>query len=133
MDAAEANTVPYTSTDRRPAGRRSHSRPDGYGNYQRLRPGSRTLRLRDAGDDVKYLQRHIGAEPDGCFGPETARALAEFRGGRGLGDLEEPAGSDLVGVVVGHDVWATILGGRSALPSTRRRWRLGGDPRMTRR
>ena len=133
MNAGEANTVPYTSTDRGPGERQGRSRPQGYGNYQWLRPGSRTLRLMDAGDDVKYLQRHIGAEPDGYFGPETAEALADFRRLQGLGDPAEQAGSDLVGVVVGRDVWAAILGSHSPLPRTRRRWRLGGDPRMTRR
>jgi peptidoglycan hydrolase-like protein with peptidoglycan-binding domain len=133
VNAGEANTVPYTTTGREPQDRHGRSRPAGYGNYQWLRPGSRTLRLKDAGDDVKYLQRHIGAEPDGYFGPETARALAEFRRRQGLGDPEEAPGGDLVGVVVGRDVWAAILGGQSALTRTRRRWRLGGDPRMTRR
>lgn len=90
----------------------------------------------DAGDDVKFLQRHIGAEPDGYFGPETARALEAFRERQGLAPWGAPAAStsgELVGVVVGRDVWSAILGGRSPLPRTRRRWRLGGDPRMTRR
>ena len=53
MNAGEANTVPYTTTGREPQGRQERSRPDGYGNYQWLRPGSRTLRLMDAGDDTE--------------------------------------------------------------------------------
>lgn len=133
MNAGEANTVADTRTDRATSGR---PRPEGYGNYQWLAPGSRTLRLMDAGDDVKFLQRHIGAEPDGYFGPETAQALDEFRERQGLpvsGASVESSAGDLVGVVVGRDVWAAILGNRSPLPRTRRRWRLGGDPRMTRR
>lgn len=138
MTAGEANTVPYGRTV---AGGRS--RPSGYGNYQWLSPGSRTLRLRDAGDDVKFLQRHIGAEPDGYFGPDTARALAEFRerhgigaaegaaaGGTGTGDSSAPDPAD---VVAGRDVWAVVLGTTNPTHRTRRRWRLGGDPRMVRR
>lgn len=128
MTAGEANTVPYTATGRGAAGR---ARPQGYGNYQWLAPGSRTLRLMDAGDDVKFLQRHIGADPDGYFGPETAQALAEFREAHGLPD--NGSTGDPVGVVVGRDVWQAILGDRGPLPRTRRRWLLGGDPRMTRR
>jgi peptidoglycan hydrolase-like protein with peptidoglycan-binding domain len=125
-------------------------RPTGYGNYQWLSPGSRTLRLRDAGDDVKFLQRHIGAEPDGYFGPDTARALAEFRERHGLGGAEgaaaggtgtsgtglgtgDPSTSDLAEVVAGRDVWAAVLGTTNPTHRTRRRWRLGGDPRMVRR
>ncbi len=136
MNAGETNTVSYDRTDRTATG---WTRPVGYGNYQWLAPGSRTLRLMDAGDDVKFLQRHIGAEPDGYFGPETAQALTEFRERQGLGgagesaEPAEPSTADPVGVVVGRDVWSAILGSRSPLPRTRRRWRLGGDPRMTRR
>ena len=139
VNAGEANTVSYDRTDRTDWTDRTAAgwtRPVGYGNYQWLAPGSRTLRLMDAGDDVKFLQRHIGAEPDGYFGPETARALAEFREQQGLGgagESAEPQTGDPVGVVVGRDVWSVILGSRSPLPRTRRRWRLGGDPRMTRR
>jgi peptidoglycan hydrolase-like protein with peptidoglycan-binding domain len=104
----------------------------GYGNYQWLSPGSRTLRLNDAGDDVKFLQRHLGVEADGYFGPDTAQALAQFRQVCGI-----DAGPDeaLVAprVVAGRDVWSALLGTRSALPRTRRRWRIGGDARLIRR
>ena len=132
MTAGEANTVPYSRTERVGGGRRN--RPAGYGNYQWLRPGSRTLRLKDAGDDVKFLQRHIGAEPDGYFGPETARALAEFRERQGIGGADgTSATGDPADVVAGRDVWAAILGTTSPLPRTRRRWRLGGDARIVRR
>jgi peptidoglycan hydrolase-like protein with peptidoglycan-binding domain len=142
VTAGEANTVRYGRAERvteRVTGPSAsgRERPAGYGNYQWLSPGSRTLRLKDAGDDVKFLQRHIGVEPDGYFGPETARALAAFREQQGLGGADgatatgDPA--DPADVVAGRDVWAAVLGTTNPLHRTRRRWRLGGDPRMVRR
>jgi hypothetical protein len=106
----------------------------GYGNYQWLAPGSRALRLGDAGEDVRFLQRHVGAEPDGYFGPQTAAALAEFTSATRRGDApEEPAPGDALGVLAGRELWSMILGSHNPLPRTRRRWRLGGDPRLLRR
>lgn len=132
MSAGNADTVQNSRNER--AGGRT-ARADGYGNYQWLSPGSRTLRLMDAGDDVKFLQRHLGVEPDGYFGPETALALAEFRQEQGLSrGLEETSTAEGVqAVVAGRDVWGALLGTRSQLPRTRRRWRIGGDPRLLRR
>lgn len=104
----------------------------GYGNYQWLSPGSRTLRLMDAGDDVKFLQRHLGVEADGYFGPATAQALAQFRQISGI-DNGSDDGLVAAPVVAGRDVWAALLGTRSPLPRTRRRWRIGGDARLIRR
>jgi hypothetical protein len=104
----------------------------GYGNYQWLAPGRRALRLGDAGDDVRFLQRHVGVEPDGYFGPQTAAALADFTQVTRR-DATEASAGDALGVLVGRAVWSTILGSHSPLPRTRRRWRLGGDARLLRR
>jgi peptidoglycan hydrolase-like protein with peptidoglycan-binding domain len=107
-------------------------RGGGYGSYQWLAPGRRTLRLMDAGDDVKYVQRRIGSEPDGYLGAETAEALRRFREAQGM-PADAPA-------LVGRDLWALLLGATGAqgpapasAPQTRRRWRLGGDATLTRR
>jgi hypothetical protein len=129
LSTSQADTVQESRNER--GATRTGGRV-GYGNYQWLSPGSRTLRLMDAGDDVKFLQRHIGVDPDGYFGPDTAQALAQFREGAGL-DSAPDAGAVTGQVVAGRDVWAALLGTRSALPRTRRRWRIGGDVRLIRR
>jgi peptidoglycan hydrolase-like protein with peptidoglycan-binding domain len=90
----------------------------------------------DAGDDVKYVQRRIGSEPDGYLGAQTAEALRRFREAQGL-PADAPA-------LVGRELWALLLGATGAqgpapasasasAPQTRRRWRLGGDATLTRR
>ena len=94
--------------------------PVAYGDYQWLRPGRRTLRLMDAGDDVQFVQGHVGAVVDGYFGPQTASALRAFLDERGR------PGAD---PVVGPEVWALLLGGHAQAPRRRRRWRLGAGAR----
>lgn len=129
MSTGQADTVQESTIERGATGTGGRA---GYGNYQWLSPGSRTLRLMDAGDDVKFLQRHIGVEADGYFGPDTAQALAQFRESAGL-DSALGEGPMTGQVVAGRDVWAALLGTRSPLPRTRRRWRIGGDVRLIRR
>ncbi len=50
-------------------------------------PGHRTLQLTQpfmTGEDVREMQRHIGAAPDGVFGPKTYAALQQWQLGHGL-------------------------------------------------
>lgn len=71
------------------------------------------LRAGSSGPAVRRLQRVIGVEPDGQFGPRTDVALRDWQGARGL----EPDG------VVGPATWRAIetAEGRAApaQPSTR--------------
>lgn len=64
------------------------------------------LRIGDRGADVKRLQKAIGVEADGAFGPETERAVRTFQ-----------AAHDLpVDGIVGRRTWATLEGVRDAVP-----------------
>ncbi len=50
-------------------------------------PGTRTLRLTDPmmrGDDVAFVQRWVGVDDDGVFGPGTRAAVAEYQRMRGI-------------------------------------------------
>lgn len=48
-------------------------------------PGSRTVRLYDAGTDVRFIQERIGVSPaDGYFGPQSAAKLREYQKKRSL-------------------------------------------------
>jgi hypothetical protein len=88
-----------------------HGEP-AYGDYHWLSPGKRTLRPRDAGDDVKYLQSRLDVLADGYFGPETAQALAAFRRAHGLTDE----------AVAGREVWSLLMTTSAVSESRRRRW-----------
>jgi GH25 family lysozyme M1 (1,4-beta-N-acetylmuramidase) len=61
--------------------------------------GSRTLRRGSTGDDVKVVQRFVGAHPDGIYGPDTVREVVRYQRLLGL----DPDG------VVGRHTWAPIL------------------------
>ena len=63
------------------------------------RPGSRALRWGDKGTDVALLQRFIGVEDDGDFGPETAKAVRRYQVSRG----------DATSGIVSARTWAPIL------------------------
>jgi peptidoglycan hydrolase-like protein with peptidoglycan-binding domain len=47
-------------------------------------PGRRTLRRNDSGDDVRQVQRKLGVEQAGVFGPKTEAALRAFQRARGM-------------------------------------------------
>lgn len=59
-----------------------------------------TLRRGDKGPSVKVIQRKIGVEPDGDFGPNTEAAVRRFQRAHGL----VPDG------IVGPKSWAIIAG-----------------------
>ncbi len=69
---------------------------------------TRTLRLRSSGDDVKYLQERLNAQPsarpplalDGKFGAKTRDRVKEFQGNNALP----------VDGVVGPPTWGQLLG-----------------------
>lgn len=63
------------------------------------RPGSRALRWGDRGTDVALLQRFIGIDDDGVFGPVTAKAVRRYQSTRG----DAPSG------IVSGRTWAPIL------------------------
>jgi peptidoglycan hydrolase-like protein with peptidoglycan-binding domain len=84
--------------------------PAAYGDYHWVSPGTRTLRMLDAGDDVTFLQARLGVRADGYFGPVTAAALCAFRRSQGLS--AEP--------VAGREVWSLFVA--AAPPRRRRRW-----------
>lgn len=83
-----------------------------FGDYHWLSPGSRTVRLGDAGDDVKYLQSKLAVPADGYFGAATARALASFRQAHGLTDE----------AVAGREVWSLLITAPAVSEPRRRRW-----------
>lgn len=81
------------------------ARPAPKGKYETYRkgvkPGSRTIRQFNAGDDVAYVQRWVGAKPDdGYFGPATHREVVAYQKMRGLS----------TDGVVGSKTWSSILG-----------------------
>lgn len=66
---------------------------------------AQVLRQGDSGDGVVKLQRALGIEEDGHFGPETAAAVRRFQQERGLA----------VDGLVGHKTWTAITS-RPATP-----------------
>jgi hypothetical protein len=44
-----------------------------------LEPGTRTLRVGDRGEDVREVQKAVGAEVDGIYGPQTARLVKAWK------------------------------------------------------
>ncbi len=71
-----------------------------YEPYRRgVAPGSRTVKLGSAGDDVRYLQRRIGGvEADGYFGKATEARVRWLQGQRRL----------TVDGIVGPRTWAPV-------------------------
>ena len=67
--------------------------------YQKAKAGSRALRVLDAGDDVKVLQKAIGAPVDGLFGALTRNKLIAFQRKHGLAP----------DAAAGSRVWAAVL------------------------
>lgn len=61
-----------------------------------------TIKLGSKGEDVKVLQKYLGINPDGNFGPVTDKKVREWQKSKGL----TPDG------VVGPKSWAIITGGR---------------------
>lgn len=64
------------------------------------KPGSRALKVGVRGPDVAYLQRWLGIEDDGIFGPKTREAVKRYQR---MQDLP------VVGQV-GESTWSRILG-----------------------
>jgi len=76
----------------------------GVGTHAGVAAGSRILRLNDSGDDVLVLQRALGVEADGEFGPVTRTALIAFQQSHHL----------LADGEAGPQVWAIVLAGKPA-------------------
>jgi len=67
----------------------------------KVKRGSRVLKVaspRLSGTDVRYVQRRIGAEPDGFYGPDTADFVKVWQRAKGL----EPTGR------VDAETWASL-------------------------
>lgn len=76
--------------------------------YAATKPGDRTLRQGTKGEDVKVLQRRIGASADGDFGAATAAALRTWQRKHGL----EADG------IAGPATWRAILAPEPATQPT---------------
>lgn len=59
----------------------------------------KTIRLGSRGDEVKTLQKYLGINPDGIFGPATMKSVMAWQKSKGL----TPDG------IVGPKTWAIIL------------------------
>lgn len=70
--------------------------------WQAVKAGSRTIRLLDSGDDVKVMQRAVGATTDGQFGALTKNAVQAYQKARRL----------TVDGICGPNTWSWILNGR---------------------
>ena len=62
-----------------------------------------TIKLGSKGEDVKVLQKYLGINPDGNFGPITDKKVRDWQKSKGL----TPDG------VVGSKSWAIILGNQT--------------------
>ena len=82
------------------------TRPGGGGSsayeaYNRTaKPGDRLLRKYSAGDDVKVVQKAVGAKDDGYYGPNTVTAVRSYQAKHKLG----------VDGITGPQTWGKILG-----------------------
>lgn len=66
------------------------------------RPGQRTIQRGSRGADVSFLQRWLGIEDDGIFGPNTEQAVKRYQRMRGI----------RVDGIVGEQTWGHLLGKR---------------------
>jgi putative peptidoglycan binding protein len=76
----------------------------------KFKRGSRILEVKNprmSGSDVRYIQRRIGAEPDGFYGPDTRDFVEVWQRAKGL----EPTGK------VDRKTWASFRIAPSARPS----------------
>lgn len=62
-----------------------------------------TIKLGSKGEDVKVLQKYLGLNPDGDFGPKTLLKVKEWQKSKGL----TPDG------IIGPKSWAIILGNQT--------------------
>ena len=67
-----------------------------------------TIKLGSKGDDVKVLEKYLGINPDGDFGPKTLLKVKEWQKSKGL----TPDG------VIGPKSWAIILGNQTQTQTT---------------
>ncbi len=67
-----------------------------------------TIKLGSKGEDVKVLQKYLGLNPDGNFGPVTDKKVREWQKSKGL----TPDG------VIGPKSWAIILGNQTQTQTT---------------
>ena len=58
-----------------------------------------TVRLGSKGEDVKILQKYLGLNPDGSFGPNTDKKVKEWQKSKGL----------VADGIIGPKSWAIIL------------------------
>lgn len=66
------------------------------------------------GDDVRTLQRRLGIEPDGTYGPATTAAVLSFQRARNLrptGQVDEATAKALGLISPKADYSALIVGG----------------------
>ena len=66
-----------------------------------------TIKLGSKGEDVKVLQKYLGINPDGDFGPNTDKKVKEWQKSKGL----YPDG------IIGPKSWAIILGNQTSAPA----------------
>jgi len=67
-----------------------------------------TIKLGSKGEDVKVLQKYLGLNPDGDFGPKTDQKVKEWQKSKGL----YPDG------IIGPKSWAIILGNQTSTTTT---------------
>jgi len=67
-----------------------------------------TIKLGSKGEDVKVLQKYLGINPDGDFGPKTLLKVKEWQKSKGL----TPDG------IIGDKSWAIILGNQTQSTTT---------------
>ena len=73
-----------------------------------LKYNMNTIKLGSKGEDVKVLQKYLGINPDGDFGPVTDKKVKEWQKSKGL----TPDG------VVGPHSWSIILGNQNQTNTT---------------
>ncbi|WP_141783766.1 peptidoglycan-binding domain-containing protein [Ornithinicoccus hortensis] len=70
------------------------------------------LAIGDTGEGVELLQKALGTEPDGVFGPQTAEALREYAaerpGLRAAGSAQEQTTDTLTWLMLEQDMYPTL-------------------------
>jgi peptidoglycan hydrolase-like protein with peptidoglycan-binding domain len=82
----------------------------GYHPYATAGSGSRILRILDAGDDVKELQRLLKVAADGYFGARTKNAVLAYQRAHHL-DVDGEVGPQVWGALLGSKVHTGSGGG----------------------